>query len=574
MADSKYPLNQILYGPPGTGKTYQTINKALEILGFKDDEAIKNELKRVGKSIDGDERIRAKALFDHYKEEGRIEFVTFHQSYSYEEFVEGIRPDVDKDVDKDKGDRQVVYRVKDGIFKKICERAREVLKNQFAQETNDVPNQMESHMVAKEGYKEDMDYLDQLIHDFAEDVKKIIRSEGKFVLCDGKKEYVTIRKVSDDEKGASKITGKEVTKYSFKLGGSIKEGTQGLARHMIERDYFNFKSGKIKRLQDIQPWGKSKREYHGNAQYYYPLYKKIYEYERDHFKAHPKPLQPSLSIEDSKKKVSQNKGMSKQKEIPNYILIIDEINRGNLASILGEIITLIEPSKRLGNSEELKVILPYSQGQKKKKDKKKKDQDQDGQNENMEEVEGEEEEKELFGVPNNLYIIGTMNTADKNIALMDTALRRRFTFVEMMSKPDELKNRIKDKDNQDTGISLETLLRVMNKRIEFLLDRHHTIGHTYFLGLETLEDLQECFANKIIPLLQEYFYDDYAKIDIVLNGNGMLKGEKVQDVITKDKAVKVVDKLEKSFKSLVDTDKKVYKITELNGWDGGVFKKI
>ncbi|WP_233708012.1 AAA family ATPase [Helicobacter bizzozeronii] len=501
------------------------------------------------------------------REEGRIEFVTFHQSYSYEEFVEGIRPEVDKKT------QQVTYPVKGGIFKEICERASEALKNQSTQEVNDVSNQMEPCIVAKEGYREGMDYLDHLIHDFAEDVKKIIRSEGKFILGGGKKEYVTIYKVSD-KKGVSEITGKKVTKYSFKLGGSIKEGTQGLARHMIERDYFNFKNGKIKRLQDIQPWGKSKREYHGNAQYYYPLYKKIYEYERDHFKAHPKPLQPSLSIEDSKKKVSQNREMSKQKEIPNYILIIDEINRGNLASILGEIITLIEPSKRLGNSEELKVILPYSQGQKKKKDKKKKDQDQDGQNENMEEVEGEEEEKELFGVPNNLYIIGTMNTADKNIALMDTALRRRFTFVEMMSKPDELKNRIKDKDNQDTGISLETLLRVMNKRIEFLLDRHHTIGHTYFLGLETLEDLQECFANKIIPLLQEYFYDDYAKIDIVLNGNGMLKGEKVQDVITKDKAVKVVDKLEKSFKSLVDTDKKVYKITELNGWDGGVFKKI
>ncbi len=266
--------------------------------------------------------------------------------------------------------------------------------------------------------------------------------------------------------------------------------------------------------------------------------------------------QQTLSTQPKEQEVQQNQP---HKETLNYILIIDEINRGNLASILGELITLIEPSKRLGNSEELKVILPYSQGQKKEE-----------QNKDT----NKEKEKELFGVPNNLYIIGTMNTADKNIALMDTALRRRFTFEEIMPNPDELKDRIKDNDNQDTGISLKTLLRVMNKRIEFLLDRHHTIGHTYFLGLETLEDLQKCFTNKIIPLLQEYFYDDYAKIDIVLNGNGMLKGEKVQGIITKDKAVKVADKLEKSFKSLVDTDKMIYEITKSSGWSDVTFKKI
>ncbi len=143
MADSKYPLNQILYGPPGTGKTYQTINRALEILGCKDDRAIQDELtklrneQKIVKQIpkgdeEEDKRIRAKVLFDYYREQGRIEFVTFHQSYSYEEFVEGIRPEP-------KGN-QVDYPVKDGVFKKICERAKKYLSIQSQQVSNEKSN--------------------------------------------------------------------------------------------------------------------------------------------------------------------------------------------------------------------------------------------------------------------------------------------------------------------------------------------------------------------------------------------------------------------------------------------------
>lgn len=179
-----------------------------------------------------------------------------------------------------------------------------------------------------------------------------------------------------------------------------------------------------------------------------------------------------------------------EQETKPYVFIIDEINRGNISKIFGELITLIEDTKRAGASEAMEARLPYS--------------------------------GDLFSVPQNVYILGTMNTADRSIALMDTALRRRFDFVEMMPDTEILRGIIVE--DQDAGVTVEIdkMLDAINKRIEILYDREHMIGHAYFMKLKddpTIENLKEIFLNRIIPLLQEYFYDDYERIQLVLGDN-------------------------------------------------------
>ena len=277
-------LNQILYGPPGTGKTYNVVKYAVELIERR-------------KMPAGESYGAIRARFDEYTNSGQIRFTTFHQSLSYEEFVEGIRPVVvDKygnDTNIAHADTTVIYRPYNGVFKVLCEKA-----------------------------------------------------------------------------------------------------------------------------------AKS----------------------------------PNM----------------------NFVAVIDEINRGNISRIFGELITLIESSKR-GTS----VILPYSQTE--------------------------------FSVPPNLYILGTMNTADRSIALLDTALRRRFDFIEMMPQPKLL--------GSCEGVDLCELLTALNERIEYYYDREHAIGHAYFMDtngcIRTLAELRNVFSTKIIPFLQEYFFDDYERIRLILNDDNV-----------------------------------------------------
>lgn len=498
------PLNQILYGPPGTGKTYNTINKALEILGVE---------------TQGKSRAELKAQFDKFRQNGQIEFVTFHQSFSYEEFVEGIKPNIENE------NTEMTYEVKDGIFKDISDRA---LSN----------------------YQAHKDSLQNLPH------KESNTKELFQAFAQNLQEQLTDAENGIDFNTPSLSTKMQISKVFYFKNEEAKsiaisvpnsKSNQVLKRDLVLRDYEKFKSGEIQSYKDIKPTYESLAQWHGNAIYYFALYEKIAEFEKSY-----KP---------------QNQAVSEVKLKP-YILIIDEINRGNISKILGELITLIEPSKRIGADEELRVSLPYSTNE------------FDGGN--------------GFGVPSNLYIIGTMNTADRSIALLDTALRRRFEFVEMISQPELLKNIwiVKDteqRDNENLVIPknrmeeldeymseksncLYQILNSINNRIEFLLDREHTIGHAFFFEKAkfykndkmewyelTLESLKEIFVKKIIPLLQEYFYDDYAKIDAVLNGNKMIE-------ITE---VKVSSLFSKKDKDLELDDKKIYKITPFENeiWD-------
>lgn len=301
-------VNTILYGPPGTSKTYNSIKYAVDTVDtkFNQDGSKKKYTDYIEK-------------FNELKEVGQIRFTTFHQSYGYEEFIEGIKPNL-----SDKSDK----------------------KN--SEEDN--PN----------------------LSDSSEEIKLNFRDSDK----------------------------KEI---SYKIAeGVFKECCK-----------------------------KAERE-------------------------------------------SEN----------NFVFIIDEINRGNISKIFGELITLIEDSKREGELEAMSVILPYS--------------------------------KEKFSVPKNVYILGTMNTADRSISLMDTALRRRFEFIEMMPDEDLL-----DKVVVEEDIKIHKMLKIMNQRIEALYDREHTLGHAFFMPPKneekvTINQLESIFKNKIIPLLQEYFYEDYEKIMLVL----------------------------------------------------------
>ncbi len=184
----------------------------------------------------------------------------------------------------------------------------------------------------------------------------------------------------------------------------------------------------------------------------------------------------------------QNRRRKFGEDIPHFAIFIDEINRGNISAIFGELITLIEPDKRIGAEQEIWVHLPYS--------------------------------KEAFSVPPNLHLIGTMNTADRSVEALDTALRRRFSFREISPRPDLLKDILLD------DLSLAKLLSTTNQRLEKLLDKDHQIGHSYFLSLEQIEDsterwqaLRSIFQNQVLPLLQEYFYGNLGKIGLVLGGD-------------------------------------------------------
>ncbi|MFH3655226.1 McrB family protein [Acinetobacter nosocomialis] len=387
------PLNRILFGAAGTGKTYHTINHSLSILLNKTFEEL-DELYP--------DRTELKKIFDHYKEIGQIKFITFHQSFSYEDFVEGIRAEAN--------DKGLSYDVKPGLFKELCDDARMEYE---AKRSNSIQIEDESNQA----------------------IERLIRKAKEKKLVFHTKAGKEIRVFANQQGTLFALTQKDID-ISLSL------------RHI--RNYLKLQNEEI-------------------------IDQKSYEW------AIAKALRAELKASVS--------AYAKPKP---YVLIIDEINRGNISRIFGELITQIEDSKRQGNDEELSTILPYS--------------------------------KEEFSIPNNLYIIGTMNSSDRSLTGLDVALRRRFDFIEMPPKPELLRDQ-EENDIEIDGINIVKLLTVINQRIEILLDRDHCIGHANFMPLivePEIQKLAKIFQQKIIPQLQEYFFDDWEKIDAVLNGNGML----------------------------------------------------
>lgn len=385
--NNKTTLNQILYGPPGTGKTYHTINKAISICNPNFDlnqerKLIKNEYQKL-------------------VDEGRIVFTTFHQSMSYEDFIEGIKPSISEN-------DNVIYEIKEGVFKQLCE------KSKTTKKTNNFST----------AYQNMIDDIRNGDSEFLE----LKSAKGKSFWVNSNRNQNLNLFTSQNKNHNGVLTRERIELYS--VGENTFQGWEAYAEGVLE-------------------------------------------------------------IMKSKYKLS----VEAKQTIENYVLIIDEINRGNVSQIFGELITLIEEDKRLGNPEALEITLPYS--------------------------------KEKFGVPANLFIIGTMNTADRSVEALDTALRRRFSFEEMRPIYD-----LEELDYEIAGIDVSEILQTINARIEKLIDKDHEIGHAYFIG-KNQEIMMDSFYKNIIPLLQEYFFGDYAKIGLVL-GKGFVKTTKNNQKIFAD----------------------------------------
>lgn len=563
-------LNTILFGPPGTGKTYRTIDRALEIL---DPEFLAEHIAN---------RTAIKARFDELVTAGHVRFITFHQSFSYEDFVEGLRATTDES-------GALRYEVVDGVFKSICTAASAQVSRETPTSIN-VKGRRIWKMSLGNSLGADAYIYDECVEngyallgyggtiDFSDctsraDVRKRFEQNGQtvtdddygvtavttfltrmkigdlMVVTDGNFKFRAIGEVSGEyqclareEQGDGYGQSRKVkwhrvyspslpfeqlmnnqfsqmTLYELKpgsidmtklaallgdtggmavvapgsggpfatgqaLGNSYKIGkvtaevievekkggtAVPITRKLIADLGALVAAGKIS-LDDI--WEKK-------------VYDKVPDFAADKYivNGYQNILRPMVE------RLLKGSGASSASPSPvssaigsPRVLIIDEINRGNVSRVFGELITLIEPTKRAGNAEALQVTLPYS--------------------------------KKPFSVPNNVYLIGTMNTADRSLSGIDIALRRRFTFVSVPPRPELLS------EIEVEGVSMCDLLRAINDRVEVLLDRDHCIGHAYFLPLQetpTLAALATIFKQQVLPLLQEYFFEDWERIRWVLN---------------------------------------------------------
>ena len=437
------PRNIILYGPPGTGKTYHTTRRALELILSPERLA-----GMTGKGLS--------ALFREHQARGQIEFVTFHQAYGYEEFVEGIRPLLNQ-----AADAQVRYEIHDGVFKRIVLRAA-------------------AEGLQTEGTVPQFDELwNALVRDLAVEGTRIAKSskEKTYQLELSSQRNILARACKVDMEGNVTFTADNYLTAS-------KENARLYWEHRAE---LGPDPEKLSYEKTCQLFAREKGGTGGN--HYTALW--IVYTQLLALSQSPAVQKAELTDRDARVQQALDKpgpttSFSFSARSPQYVLIIDEINRGNMSKILGELITLLEPDKRLALPNEIKLALSYSPHHR-------------------------------FAVPPNLHILGTMNTADRSIALMDVALRRRFEFEEQSPKAEVIRTVLQEHDCAQAFIQLVAdVFNTVNDRIRFLYDRDHQLGHAYFLDVTDADSLRMVFWNRIIPMLQEYFYGAWDKICIVL----------------------------------------------------------
>jgi hypothetical protein len=509
------PLNQILFGPPGTGKTFNSVNEALKIVDPIYFEAHEQDREKLT------ERFKELLIKNWDETKGQIAFCTFHQSFSYEDFVEGIKP-------KTSENKNVYYDIEAGVFKRICQLAdsnnstvKVIKEGKFTWDEE----QFNSASFYKLSLGAIYNPQDKPIYEYCRDNNYIAIGFG-------------------EENDFSSMSETQIVEKCKELGLEATSGQQlNYFIHNIKKNNYVIIGNGNKYVRAI---GKviGDYEYVADSPIQYNHFRKVewlfvdanIPIEELYEKGLSQKTLYKIDETALKKDFFTNKGQQEVidvKEDKKYVLIIDEINRGNVSSIFGELITLIEKDKRAGCNEELEVTLPYS--------------------------------KESFKVPKNVYLIGTMNTADRSIEALDTALRRRFSFKEFAPKPELIKNEglsgaLKGIVN---GIDLALLLDTINTRIEKLIDKDHKIGHSYLLKVNSEETLKSSFRNEIIPLLEEYFFGDYGKIGLVL-------GSTFVEKVNHDFNFAAFDEYDSDIQSDLK-EKKVFRIAAETNWD---FSKI
>ena len=459
-AEVPMPVNLILYGPPGTSKTYSTAAEALSLCG----EAVPED---------------RDALMHTYQQllaAGRIEFVTFHQSMSYEDFVEGRQPVTGSDEDADGSPAGFRLETVPGIFRRIAKRAETSRGRSIGGDAVTVADRRVFKMsIGEANNPEDAHLFEEAL-------------DGDYALLGWYDIDWSDEKYAEREAIIEECKAQGHTDVNAQSGGVqmpfifrnwVREGDIVI----VSKGNSLFRAiGEFTGDYEFQPRPEGGYAHRRAVRWLWTDRKGVTVseiYTRNFMQKSIYMLDYSeLNIPSLERYIN-----SQQSDVPAepepFVLIIDEINRANISKVFGELITLLEPDKRLGQPNALTVRLPYS---------------------------GDD-----FGVPSNLHILATMNTADRSIALLDTALRRRFKFREMMPNPSLL-----GEAARKCELDLPQILNTLNERIEYLYDREHQIGHAYFTDCETLGDVDAVMRDRVIPLLTEYFFEDWDKVAAVL----------------------------------------------------------